>query len=369
MFKNLKYILDIGSSKLTLVATSSFGGRQNVVAQDSLLYDGYMDGEFLTESEIETNLATLVGNVAKMVRKNITELIVGVPSEFCKCVCKRISRKFLSNHKIKQTDIDELIEANADFGDSEEYAVINYAPMQYVLDDNISTLKPIGLKSNSLVMDISYVLAKKSFIDFMLEKFANIGVVKADFVSTALGQAMNCSVEHELTKPFAVVDVGHISTSVCVYKGQGLALLSSFSMGGGHISSDISQVLHINFKDAELLKHKIVLTVSSDRNENYEICRKDSMIQAPINMTNQIVKSRIERIANIVDEILSVDEVFKDVDIYITGDGIANFRGAKSILREVVKREVFDFKNQFDNSRNKFQTAVNGLVTVAGTEK
>ncbi|MCQ2564515.1 MAG: hypothetical protein MJ152_01465, partial [Clostridia bacterium] len=339
------------------------------VAQDSLLYDGYMDGEFLTESEIETNLATLVGNVAKMVHRNITELIVGVPSEFCKCVCKRISRKFLSNHKIKQADIDELVEANADFGDSEEYAVINHAPMQFVLDDNINTLKPVGLKSNSLVMDISYVLAKKSFIDFMLEKFANIGVLKADFVSTTLGQAMNCALEYDLTKPFALVDVGHISTSVCVYKGAGLALLSSFSMGGGHVSSDISQVLHISFKDAELLKRKVVLTVTSDRNENYEICKKDSMIQTPINMTNQIVKSRIERIASIVDEILSVDEVFKAVNIYITGDGIANFRGAKSIMRGVTKRDVYDFKNQFDNSRNKFQTAVNGLIAVADAER
>ena len=49
------------------------------------------------------------------------------------------------------------------YGDSEEYSLLNYSPMQYVLDDDFKTLAPVGKKTSSLILDASYILAKKSF--------------------------------------------------------------------------------------------------------------------------------------------------------------------------------------------------------------
>jgi len=152
--------------------------------------------------------------------------------------------------------------------------------------------------------------------------------------------------------------------SACVYKGEGLALLSSFSMGGGHISSDIMQVLGLSFKEAELIKRKAILTVESSKNEYYEICTRGSLIKAPINITNQVVKSRIEMIAKVISDILSIDDVFSGIDIYLTGDGIANFKGVKNILKDITGLNVYEYKNPFDNSKDKFQTSKTGLVSL-----
>ena len=168
----------------------------------------------------------------------------------------------------------------------------------------------------------------------------------------------------EAKQPIAVVDVGHITTSVAVLKGEGLALLSSFSMGGGHISSDIMQLLGMNFKDAELIKRKIILTIESERNEYYEVKLHDSCIKAPISMTNQIVKSRIEMLAKVIGEILGIDPVFKNYDLYLTGDGIANFKGVKTILKQQTGMDVHIYQNQFDTSKNKLQTSIQGLITL-----
>ena len=152
---------------------------------------------------------------------------------------------------------------------------------------------------------------------------------------------------------------------MCVYKGEGLALLSSFSMGGGHISSDIMQVLNMSFKDAELIKRKVILTIESERNENYEVCSKGNLIKAPINITNQIVKSRIEMIAKIIGDILSIDPIFEDINVYLTGDGISNFKGVKNILKEITGLNIYEYKNPFDNSKDKFQTSKTGLASLA----
>ncbi len=365
MLNKLKFILDIGSSALRLYAVTEFAGRQRVVAEESVLYDGFMDGEFLSADELENDLQTLMDAMNQKIRKPISSIIVGVPSEFSLCVCKRISRKYVGLHKIKENDLKSLYISNANFGNSEAYSLISYSPMQCLLDDNFKTLSPVGKKTTSLILDASYILAKKSFIDIVKEKLKNLKITNVEFVSSALGQAMACEPIKNDKKPIAIVDVGHISTSVCVYKGEGIALLTSFALGGGHISSDLMQVLGLNFKSAELIKRKIILTIESKKNEYYEICHKGNLIKAPINMTNQVVKSRIEIIAKIIKDILSINEVFDGIDIYLTGDGIANFKGVKNIIKDVTKHNVYDYKIPFNNSYDKYQTSKIGLAMLA----
>jgi len=365
LLNKVQYILDIGSSCLRLLAVTAFAGKQRIVAEESVLYDGFLDGEFLSVDELENDLSTIIQNMNQKMRKPIASIVVGVPSEFCVCVCKRISRKYVGLHKITERDIKSLYESNANFGDSEEYRVINYSPMQCVLDGEYKTLSPVGKRTTSLLLDASYILAKTSFMKLISEKLKNLKVSHIDFVSTALGQAMLCEPVKNNNRPIAIIDVGHISTGVCVYKGEGIALLTSFAMGGGHVSSDLMQVLKLSFKDAELIKRKVILSIESTKNEYYEICSKGNLIKAPINITNQVVKSRIEMIAKIVKDILTIDEVFKDIDIYLTGDGIANFKGVKNILKDITGLNVYEYKIPFNNSKDKFQTSKTGLASLA----
>lgn len=365
MLNKLKYFLDVGSSTLRLIAVTKFAGRQRIVAEDSLLYDGFMDGEFLSPDELENDLNQLIDSMTLKIKKPINSVVVGVPSEFCVCICKRISRKYVGLHKVTDNDLRSLYLSNANFGDSEEYSLISFSPMQCVLDGEFKTLSPVGKKTTSLVLDASYVLAKKSFINLMKDKFNKIKINNIEFVSATLGQAMNCEPIKNDKKPIAVVDVGHISTSVCVYKGEGLALLTSFAMGGGHISSDLMQVLGLNFKSAELIKRKVILTIENKKNEHYEVCYKGNLIKAPINITNQVVKSRIEMIAKVIKDILTIDDVFAGIDIYLTGDGISNFKGVKNIIKDITGLNVYEYKIPFNNSKDKFQTSKTGLASLA----
>lgn len=362
MHNKLRYILDVGSSSLRLLAVTKFANKQRIVAEEIAMYDGFMDGEFLSAEELGNDLSQLVEKMAQKMKKPVTSIIVGVPAEFSVCVCKRISRKYVGMHKVTDADLINLYQSNANFGGSEEYSVISFSPMQCVLDDDFKTLTPVGKKTTSLVLDASYILAKKSFTNLISGHLAKIKINNVEFVSAPLGQAIACEPEKNDKRPIAIVDVGHITTSVCVYKGEGLALLTSFAMGGGHVSSDLMQVLGLNFKSAELIKRKVILTIESKKNEYYEVCYKGNLIKAPINMTNQVVKSRIEIIAKVIRDILTIDDVFKGIDIYLTGDGIANFKGVKNILKDVTGLNVFEYKVPFDNSKNKFQTSKIGLA-------
>ena len=364
LLNKIQFIIDVGSSSIRIFAVQNHLGEQRIIAEESVLYDGFLDGQFLTPGEIENDLALLIEKMSQKFRTKIKSVFVGVPSDFSLCICKRISRAFGCVHKITERDVIDLYETNAPTS-SEDYSLISYSPMQYVLDDGYKTLSPFGSKSSSIILDASYIMAKNDFIEIMKTNLKKLGVVKVEFISTALGQAMYCRKHAETNKPIAIVDVGHISTSICVYKGEGLALLTSVSTGGGYISSDIMKILGLSFKDAELIKRKVILTVESQRNEYYEACSKGSLIKAPINITNQIVRVRIETIAKIIKDVMSIDDVFSDIDLYLTGDGIANYKGVKNIIKDSTNLNVIDFKIPYNDSRDKYQTSKMGLAMLA----
>ena len=146
-----------------MFAVSKFAGKQRIIAEESVLYDGFLDGEFLSPDELENDISSLIQKITEKIKKPIKSIIVGVPSEFCVCVCKRISRKFINAKKITESDLISLYQSNANFGDSEEYEVISFSPMQCLLDNDYKTLSPVGKKTTSLILDASYILAKTTF--------------------------------------------------------------------------------------------------------------------------------------------------------------------------------------------------------------
>ena len=359
--KNLDFILDVGSSKICLFACTNYKSNPVIVCSSEQMYDGFADSEFFEPNEITDVVQKLMIDMSTKLKVRIKRVYVGVPSEFSVCVCKRKIRKYMQVVKLNSKLIKELFEGVDDFSGAEGYKLISFSPMQYELDSGFKTIKPEGKRTSQVTLDGSYILVKNDFVSRFNKILHNLGVDEVEYVSTILGQALLCNKELNSLEPIAVVDVGHITTSIAIIKGEGLALLSSFSLGGGHITADIMQLLNKDFDEAELLKRKVVLTVQPKKDEKYEVVSKGNKISASIQITNGIVRSRIENLAQIIANVLDIDSSFQDIPVYITGDGIANFKVYINILEEVLGRKVCEFRLPFDNTKEKFQTSKLGL--------
>ncbi len=367
--KNFEYILDVGSSKICLFACTNYKANPVVVCASEQSYDGFSDSEFFEPSQIPDVVQKLMLDMTSKLKTKIKKVYVGVPSEFSVCVCKRKVRKYLQTTKLNSKLVRELFEGIDDFKGAEGYKLISLSPMQYELDNDFKTLVPEGKRSSQIVLEGSYILAKNDFVSKFNNILHNLGVETVEYVSSILGQALLVNKDKNSIEPIAVVDVGHITTSVAILKGEGLALLSSFSLGGGHITADLMQLLNKDYDEAELLKHKVVLTINPKKDEKYEVVKNGKKISASIQIVNGIVRSRIENLAQIIANVLDIDNAFKDVPVYVTGDGIANFKGYINILESILGRKVYEFKLPFDNSKEKFQTSKLGLAELVSRLK
>lgn len=67
-----------------------------------------------------------------------------------------------------------------------------------------------------------------------------------------------------------LIDVGYLTTTVSVARGDGILSLHTFSYGGVNITGEIARMLKIPFTDAEALKRKVSLSLSMSDTDYYE---------------------------------------------------------------------------------------------------
>lgn len=113
----------------------------------------------------------------------------------------------------------------------------------------------------------------------------------------------------------------------------------NFSIGGGHICADLSEILGISYQMAEDLYGKVNLNLEFDPEEVYQL--KNSQT-ANADQTNQIVKARIEDLARYIRKSMAgcPNTVNTKMPVFLTGGGLSNVKGGVEYLSTVLDKPV-----------------------------
>ena len=85
-------ILDFGSEKITVViGTKDVNNTFVVRGKGESDYAGFMDAEFLEPEKLKIAMGDAIANAEEDANVQIKKLYIGVPAEFCYCVCKNVS--------------------------------------------------------------------------------------------------------------------------------------------------------------------------------------------------------------------------------------------------------------------------------------
>lgn len=341
MIKKQTAIIDIGSSSIvTLIGERGVNNSFKILGKGEVSYDGFANGKFFDPDNLKKVIAMSISNAEQLSGLKVNDVFVGVPGEFCNCVCKNVSISLGRRKKIKQSDVFALFEKGVTKHPT--YTTINHSAIYYTLEDGKRVIDPVGKVSTMLSGKICYMLAENNFLDFISNILADIGVKNTMFIAANLAE-MIFLVEPEVRDRYALlVDIGYITTSVMVGQGDGLLFLNSFSMGGGHITGDLYQVLKIPFAQAETLKHKVVLNWQASENDIYEVMGKEFIATYSAKATNEITEARIEIIADYIQRCLDRCEYdFPEyLPIHITGGGICYLKGIKEFLARKLGRRI-----------------------------
>lgn len=344
MQKKLTAVLDFGSSKLYLCLGRR--GVNNTFAIRCLTetkYDGFADGEFLEPEKLYDAVSSAIESGEISGKNKIQSLYVGVPAEFCMVECKNITKHFAGKTKLTDEIIEEISGDAVNRGYLKEKTLISCKPNYVKLDDDRKVMRYSGEKTTKITAEICSVYVENYFIKTVNSILAKIGVESVVYICASEAEAQYLLTQEERTRENIIVDIGYISSSVMCAYGNSLIDLKAFSLGGAHISADLSECLEITFQQAEALKREIVLSINSKRTEEcYEVDVKDKILPVPINFANEVVKARLDMICQLIKKIIHTFGVENSqfVPVYLTGGGISYIKGVRDYLAKSIGRNV-----------------------------
>jgi len=344
MAKECVTVVEIGSSKIrAVVAQRGVNGIFNIKAKAKVEYAGFFEGEFVEKALLEDEIKSLFSQISSVYKKPIEKIYVGVPAEFSKVTSSKEQTVFKFKRSVKDSDIENLSELASQKIEVDGMEILSVDPIFFALDDNRKTNNPVGIKASKLVAEFSIVLAQSSFIHTFNRIWSKVGVTQVEYLSEPLCEAMLVLDKEERERTCIVIDVGARSTSVAFVKGDGLTNLTSFSMGGSYVTSDLSEACGISYNDARNLKNQIVLSLQGGEHDFYELNTLGGrVVKIPLSYANEVVCYRLEIIAKTINECIRLfaKEYVPYYPIYLCGAGVSKIKGGKDFFAKCLGRNI-----------------------------
>ena len=344
MAENCVTVIEIGSSKLScMIAERGVNNTFNVKAKASVDYAGFLEGDFIEKAYLDDAVMTLFSQITSIYKKKIKKVYVGVPAEFSKVVTSTCQLNFKNRHTISQKDIDTIFAKVSEQRYAEDMDIISVNTISYTLDETKNIQNPLKQKCYFISCELSLVLAQSSFIKLFNKIWSKLGIEQVEYLSEPLAEGIFILEEEERERNCIVIDVGARSTSVAFIKGNAMTNLTSFSMGGSYITSDLTEACGIGYPEARNLKKQIVLSLKGDKDDTYELpTLGGKILKLPLNFVNEAVCYRIGLIASTVNECIRVfaKEYMPYYPIYLCGAGLTKIKGGKDYLAKCLNRNV-----------------------------
>lgn len=333
-------ILDFGSHKITvLTGQRGANGALLISGMGECEYAGFCDGEWLKPEQLSFAVAKAISGAENNSGQKIRHLFIGVPGEFSMCVCKEVSINLSRRHKINENDVEDLLSAGSREVEGRDAVLINRQPIYYYLDDNRRLIDPVGLTSTKLGGLISYVTAESRFVSCVDAIMVGVGIESSEYVSSVLAESLFLFDDARRDKGAILLDVGYMTSTLAVIRGDGLLSMNSFSMGGAHITANLCEYFGITSSvEAEALKRKIVLTLATEDDDVYEINGREYNATYVNALAERIIQIIGKTAYNCVE--MCPYTVSEMTPVSITGGGISYIRGAKEIVSETMSRDV-----------------------------
>jgi cell division protein FtsA len=335
--------IEFGSSRITvLLAARGVNDTINILGRGECDYDGYMDGKFIEPDAVPAAVKKVIAEAEQASGITISKLYVGVPADFSVVTVKDVVITLPSRQKITAETVAQLFDAGNTFGDTTVYSLINRSPVYFSTDDNRKTMEPFALSASRLGGKISYIFAERAFLDFVTGVLDQTHIAAAEFISTPLSEVLYLFKPEERESAVLLADIGHISSSVIVARGDAVLHMNAFSRGGGYISMGFMQGFGADYQTAEALKRKVVLTLNAGDNDKYDVVIKDKHKSFSAAQANSMINDFLKELSGLIDKSLIAysNELPEHLPLYVTGGGVSHLRGAKDIMSGHLKRPV-----------------------------
>lgn len=320
-------ILDVRSSEIAIVVGERGVNRTFVFkASKTEPYGGYQDGEFFDAEELARAVERALSSVEQICGEKIKTIYIGVPGEFTDVVPKEQKLSFPKRVKVGPREISALFESGKE--KRKGYRFIRVTSMIYITSDNRRVADPTGLYSTGLTGILSYFYCTDYFAQTM-ERIFHTKKISLRYLPTQFAMAAYLLSPEIRDESAVFLDVGFLSSTICVLLGNGVCAQRSFWVGQGQIAVRIMEKFRLPYDAAVALLTKSNLYLKRDAKER-EFVFKGKTYEIPSESFIEEVKAGLDVLCEQVNLFLE-ECTGRELDskpIYVSGEGLDGIRGA-----------------------------------------
>lgn len=243
--------------------------------------------------------------------------------------------------EIDEADVSEVLEIARRVSLPENRVRLHTLQQYFQVDDTINVTNPVGMACEELRVDMLTIHGKRSVVDNLQKIVEDAPITCTDAVFSGLCSAKAVVTEDQKRGGVLVIDIGAGTTDFVLYNDGYVMTAGSFSLGGAHVSNDVSVGLQIPLAQAEELKCRkgSAITNLMERDHNISIPAVSQgfggkMVRAIT--LNTIINARMDELFSLVRDRIEQEcpNTTLSAGVVLTG-GAAFLSGARDLAQKV----------------------------------
>jgi len=338
--------LDMGSSKLVCMIASISGDEVQILGYGHKESRGILASAISDMRLAEKSIKNVVSEAERMAGFNINRILVGVSGSQVISTRKETGIK-ISSDIVRASDITALTaKVRAEFKKNNR-EIIHLIPLQYRIDDSSPVVNPRYMSGNMLYAKFHVISTSNTTIKNIENCLERCQLSVNNYVVEPYMSGLSCLSDNEMDLGTLIIDIGGSSTSFAIILEGKLIHVGNSSIGGSHVTKDISTILNVSFDTAEKIKNlnSSLLISPIEERELIKMRLADAETQEFIQITRlelrDIIQSRLEEMFESVKNILEKSgiSVYKLGNIVMTG-GVTSIVGIDKLASEIFEKNV-----------------------------
>jgi len=250
MGKEIFGSLDVGSSKIKAIVVKEEGGSFEMIEKIEKDSEGIKRGKVVEPEKLAKVLKWMTREMTK-----VPPFFVNLGGEHLSAV---LSKGIINISRADQIVSEEDIKRALKSAETQKFSfhreVLDVIPQYYILDNEIKTENPLGIRGFKMELQALLILGIKPYFENLQKslKMANVEVL--DFIPNPIALSFSVLKEKEKEKGACVLNIGTETTEVCIFKDGFLKNFFVLPLGSEMITNKLALFLKKDSDIAERVK-------------------------------------------------------------------------------------------------------------------
>lgn len=339
--------LDIGTTKIcTVIARANSGGEiLDIAGVGTVPARGVSKGTIVDLNQAAACIQDSIQAANHMAGFRVKKALVGVTGAHIEAANLKGGVSISANHDgnsaiVTQNDIARAFES-ATIRVAPDREILHLVPRRFSLDGERGIEAPLGMNASRLEAEIHLVTAASNSLKNVIECTNRAGIEAQALVLEPIATSEAVSTADERKMGVAIIDIGGGTSDISVFCDGALHTSAIVSVGGNHVTRDISIGMRTPFDIAERLKIEsgAVASALGKSNQTLEVLSAGSggeRVGMPKAMLGKIIAPRMTELFEMARDAMHCNEMRKQLPagLILTGGG-ALLPGATELAQQV----------------------------------